>query len=199
MMSGNWDKVASQVNFNLEIDHTRFSDIVDHQSKVLDFGCGYGRVVNDLTKGGYIVVTGIDPSNAMINRGRWAFPQLHLLHSDGTGVPFDDNLFDVVVVCAVFTCIPSLKERSRAVAEIIRVLKPGGIIHLSEFCSEESENFVSGLGLPMRYSSPRELRELFANFLRLHDEVIPTSTMSGERADNYRAFIRNNAMHAANA
>lgn len=202
MLEGSWDTVATDVDFNLEIDRARFLGMIDRKAKVLDFGCGYGRISNELTECGYTDVMGVDPSYAMIERGRKAFPGLPLLHSDRLDLPFDENAFDAVIICAVLTCIPSLEERSRVAAEIIRVLKPGGIVHISEFCSEESKDFISGRGLPMRHSSPKELRDVFAGFFCVHDEVVSASTMSGESASSYRAFIRqpvNKAMHATSA
>ena len=202
MSQGRWDSVANCVNFNLKIDCARLFEMTDREAKVLDFGCGYGRISNELAACGYTDVTGIDPSHAMIERGRRAFPGLNLLQSVGSDLPFDESSFDVIVICAVFTCIPSLGERLSVASEITRVLKPGGIVHLSEFCAEESESFMSGLGLPMRYSSPQELRDLFAGFLCSHAEIVSASKMSGEAVSSYRAFIRkpdNQAIHAASA
>lgn len=202
MLQRSWDKVASDVDFNLEIDLARFLGMISRKAKVLDFGCGYGRISNELTECGYIDVTGVDPSFAMIERGRKAFPGVPLLHYDGIDLPFGENAFDVVVICAVFTCIPSLDERDRVSAEINRVLKPGGIVHMSEFCSVKSKGFISGLGIPMRYSSPAELRDVFVGFSCFHDEVVSASTMSGDSTSSYRAFIRkplNKAMHATSA
>lgn len=202
MASEGWDNVASQVNFNLEIDRERFYGLVNCEAKVLDFGCGYGRIVKDLTECGYTDITGIDSSHAMVERGRKMFPEVSLLHSSEGMLPFDDQSFDAVVVCAVFTCIISMEERSEAVAEIVRVLKPGGILHIAEFCSEEGAVFTSGLGMPMRYSMPGELRELFSGFQCFHDEVIGASTMSGKHSQSYRAFFKkpfNKTMHATSA
>ncbi|MDW0358131.1 class I SAM-dependent methyltransferase [Halomonas venusta] len=202
MLQRSWDKVASDVDFNLEIDLARFLGMISRKAKVLDFGCGYGRISNELTECGYIDVTGVDPSFAMIERGRKAFPGVPLLHLDGIDLPFGENAFDVVVICAVFTCIPSLDERDRVSAEITRVLKPGGIVHMSEFCSEKSKGFISGLGIPMRYCSPAELRDAFVGFSCVHDEVVGASTMSGDSTSSYRAFIRKplyKAMHATSA
>ncbi|MCE9663942.1 class I SAM-dependent methyltransferase [Halomonas sp. M5N1S17] len=202
MASEGWDQVASQVNFNLEIDRERFCGVVNLQAKVLDFGCGYGRIVKELTECGYTDVIGIDPSSVMVERGCRMFPGLSLLHSSKAVLPFDDRSFDAVVACAVFTCIPSLEERAEAVAEIARVLKPGGFLHISEFCSEEGTVFTSGLGISMRYSRPEELRELFGGFQYFHDEVVGASTMSGKNAQSYRAFVKkplNKEMHVTSA
>lgn len=198
MLECDWDKVATKVNFNLEVDGARLLGMIDRKAKVLDFGCGYGRISNELAELGLTELTGVDPSREMIERGRKSFPGLSLRYSAGTDLPFDDSAFDVIVICAVFTCIQSLDERRKVTAEITRVLKPGGIVHVSEFCSKESKSFISGLGLPMWYSSPKELRDLFADFSCLHDEVVNASTMSGEFASSYRAFIikpLNKVMH----
>lgn len=190
MASEGWNNVASQVNFNLEIDLERFCVLVDREAKVLDFGCGYGRIVKDLTESGYTDITGIDPSHAMVERGRKMLPEVSLLHSSEGTLPFEDQSFDAVLACAVFTCIISMEERVEAVAEIVRVLKPGGILHIAEFCSEEEAVFTSGLGIAMRYSLPGELRELFRGFQCFHDEVMAASTMSGKGSQSYRAFFK---------
>ncbi|MGB1764076.1 class I SAM-dependent methyltransferase [Alloalcanivorax xenomutans] len=202
MSEGSWDKVAGNVDFNLDIDRARFMDLVAREARILDFGCGYGRITRDLAEYGYAHVTGVDPSCAMIERGRQDFPGLSLRHLAGSELPFDDSTFDAVIICAVFTCIPEAKGRNDVAAELNRVLKPGGIVHVSEFCSRESQRFVSGFGIPMWYSTPRELRGLFDSFICLHDEVVSVDTMSGEAASNYRAFIRkppNRAMHEISA
>lgn len=144
-------------------------------------------------------LTGVDSSYAMIERGSKAFPSLPLLHSYGFDLPFDENAFDAVMICAILTCIPSLEERGRVASEIIHVLKPGGIVHISKFCSAESKDFISDLGLPMRHSSSKELRDVFASFFCVYDEVVSASTMSDESASSYRGLIRqplNRAMHA---
>ncbi|AQU83144.1 MULTISPECIES: class I SAM-dependent methyltransferase [unclassified Halomonas] len=193
MVLEGWDRVANQVSFNLEIDQERFRSMVNLQAKVLDFGCGYGRVVKELTESGYTNVIGIDPSPIMVERGLKMFPELSLLHSSAATLPFDDCSFDAVVVCAVFTCIPSLEERIEVVAEIMRVLKPGGLLHIAEFCSEEEAIFTGGLEISMRYSRPKALRELFGDFQYFHDEVVGASTMSGKDAQSYRAFVQKNA------
>ena len=113
MFEASWDKVAAEVQFNLEIDRERFLGMIDRKAKILDFGCGYGRISNELVESGYVDVTGVDPSRGMIERGMNTSPDLILLHSDGINLPFDEHTFDVVVSCAVLTCIPSSEERGR--------------------------------------------------------------------------------------
>jgi ubiquinone/menaquinone biosynthesis C-methylase UbiE len=190
MVIESWDKVAEQVNFNLEIDWDRLPDFINTKARVLDFGCGYGRVCKQLNQCGYLNVVGADPSSAMIARGHRIYPELSLLHSSETRLPFDDDSFDAIVACAVFTSIPSSKEREDAAEEIARVFKPGGILHISEFSASEEREFMSALGAPMRYSTPKALRDLFEGFECIHEEVVGANTMSGKRESSYRAFLR---------
>ncbi len=202
MGSDNWDKVAHQVDFNLPIDRDRFCSIVGLKSKILDFGCGYGRIMKELIDCGYTDVVGIDPSSAMVERGLATFPELSLSHSNRAALPFADGSFDAVVACAVFTCIPSHEDRFKAASEIARVLKPSGFLHISEFCSEEARAFTSGLGMHMHYSKVEEMQNLFKMFKCVYEEVIGTTTMDGKPESSYRAFYQrphSKATHATNA
>lgn len=190
MVFETWDKVADEVNFNLEIDRERFVGIIDRKAKVLDFGCGYGRIANELAECGYANVTGIDPSSAMIERGHRMYPNLSIMCLENFGLPFDDGSFDAVVACAVLTCIPSQNEREGVISEIMRVLRPDGFFHVSEFCADKGKLFTSGMGIAMRYSSPREFRILFSGFSCLHAEVVSAETMNGYGASSYRGFFQ---------
>lgn len=197
-----WNKIADQVNFNLDVDWDKFQELVDVKAKVLDFGCGYGRIVEQLSRRGYSDVVGIDPSYAMIERGCRSFPELSLLYNSGQDLPFYSHSFDAIIACAVFTSIPSSEERQAAVGEIARVLKPGGLLHLSEFCASEDRRFMSTMGVPMRYSTPEVLQRLFESFESVHSEVIDAKTMGGKPVSSYRTFVRkpvDKVMHATSA
>ncbi|WP_345887330.1 class I SAM-dependent methyltransferase [Shewanella algae] len=98
-----WDKVANQVNFNLQ----RFCHLVKPDARILDFGCGYGRIAKQLKQLGYPEVLGVAPSAAMIKRGLSLYPDIDLIQLPQLPLPFADETFDVVLSCAVLTCMPS--------------------------------------------------------------------------------------------
>ena len=120
-----WNKIAEDVNLNLEIDLERFSSEASTSMRILDYGCGYGRISRLLWDSGYWNVVGIDSSIKMIERGKREFPKLHLDVTSDETLPFLDNSFDAVVACAVFTCITSKETRLTQIKELCRVLKPG--------------------------------------------------------------------------
>lgn len=83
-------------------------------------------------------VIGIDPSAAMLERGRvkcaaaGQSEQIQLCLGDGQALPFPQHHFDRVAIAFGLRNIPN---RMLAIAEMVRVLKPGGklvILELSE-------------------------------------------------------------------
>lgn len=91
----------------------------DVKGKVLDVGCGTGRVLDMLNEVEYV---GIDSSPEMIEKaGEGQF-----LVGDGLDIPFLDGEFDVVLSIAVLHHVPSRKLRRRFVREMKRVLQPQG-------------------------------------------------------------------------
>jgi ubiquinone/menaquinone biosynthesis C-methylase UbiE len=97
---------------------------------VLDVGCGPGTITVGLAK---IVgpghVTGIDASAAVISQAK-AYAERECIEAkfaqgDIYGLEFDDASFDVVHLHQV---LQHLAEPTRALRELRRVLRPGGIL-----------------------------------------------------------------------
>ena len=91
--------------------------------RVLDIGCGEGQVSRLAVGLGAERVVGIDPTMAQLavaveRGGGPAFAR-----GEATSLPFPDASFDAVVVCLVFEHI---LDHKTAIAEIARVLEPGG-------------------------------------------------------------------------
>lgn len=97
---------------------------------ILDAGCGYGRIAIPLSRNGYRIV-GIDVSPIMLaeaqRRAEAANVSLDLRLGDLCDLPYDDASFDVVL-CMWLTFNELLNERDQlaALAEMCRVLRPGG-------------------------------------------------------------------------
>ena len=92
-------------------------------AQALDVGCGTGFNVRRLRDRGLSVV-GIEPSPAMRERAQRDNPGTEILDGDIERLPFDDGRFDFVLAIEV---IRYLEGPDRALAEIHRVLKPGGL------------------------------------------------------------------------
>jgi SAM-dependent methyltransferase len=89
---------------------------------VLEIGSGTGAMLDHLQKQGFHVV-GVDRNDELIAESRRWFGDLPIQRVDGTGLPFGDGSFDVVMSFDVFEHIPDSNAHLR---EVRRVLRPGG-------------------------------------------------------------------------
>jgi ubiquinone/menaquinone biosynthesis C-methylase UbiE len=97
-------------------------------TKILDFGCGWGRIIRFFTKD--IPATnlwGCDPVEEMIqlckSQNKWANFE-HINSNPPTS--FEDNSFDLIYSFSVFSHL-SEEFHLSILPEISRILKPGGI------------------------------------------------------------------------
>ncbi len=101
--------------------------------KVLDVCCGQGNVAQALVKRGCHMV-GVDFSSAMLNFARDREPHASFVAADAQGLPFDDATFDVVV--SNFG-MPHIPDHGRVLAEIRRVIAPGGRFATTLWCGPD--------------------------------------------------------------
>ncbi len=134
-----WDSVSSSKIFTHSVDIVRFNAVVSEQANILDFGCGYGRICDELFNNGFKNIVGVDSSQKMIERGKKEYPHLYLRALEENNLPYDPDLFDTVILFAVLTCIPTNNGQQSLIDEIYRVLRPGGIIYISDYWLQENE------------------------------------------------------------
>lgn len=105
---------------------------LSHGQAVLDVACGTGvvaRAARDVVGPGARVV-GVDLNPAMLEVAREARPDLTWLEGDAEDLPFTDAEFDVVLCqSALFF----FADPGRAVAEMARVVAPGGVVALQTY------------------------------------------------------------------
>lgn len=98
---------------------------------VLDVGCGFGAMSVFLASQGAIV-TGIDPNRRRLKVGRTVAERHGLaarfLPGTMQHLPFEDHSFDIAVQNNSFCYVEATDDRARALAEMRRVLRPGGYL-----------------------------------------------------------------------
>lgn len=108
-------------------------------TRVLDMGCGAGRhAFEAYRRGADVVALDQDAAEladvermfqAMAEAGEaGASGQAAAVLGDALNLPYPDHTFDVVIAAEVLEHIP---DDDRAVAELTRVLKPGGVLAVS--------------------------------------------------------------------
>jgi ubiquinone/menaquinone biosynthesis C-methylase UbiE len=117
-----WDERASMWDNGPRAQMLSFfyEQIGDGDLKVLDFGCGPGESTKRMKEKGYQTF-GVDQSIEMVNAAKAR--GLEAYQSDGEKLPFEDETFDAIFVC---TSLEWSAEPNKIIAEIARVLKPGG-------------------------------------------------------------------------
>jgi len=96
--------------------------------KVLDVGCGTGKLVEFLTKSGFETF-GCDPSNRAINIARTINKKGCIKKSSASKLPYKDKTFDLVTSISVIEHLAQ-KETRMFLKETKRVLKDNGFIFL---------------------------------------------------------------------
>ena len=122
---------------------------------VLDVGCGPGHHLVALSAGKPKRLVGIDTDQQFLTVGRAkihehiAYPATcpSLMCAALPHLPFADATFDLVTC---FLVLPHVPEDTTAVAELVRVLKPGGMLALSGH----------GFGFPLRYLKRMRVKPL---------------------------------------
>jgi len=139
-------------------------------SRVLDVGCGGGNTACFIVEQYGSSVQGIDISEVMIDkakeraRRRGLEDKVHFRVADAFDLPFEDDSFDVVLVESVLTPLPG--DKSKALAEMVRVARPGGRIGANESTVDPSapQEWLALLDQHPAihgYFTPQTLRSLF--------------------------------------
>jgi SAM-dependent methyltransferase len=106
----------------------------------LDLGCGTGAFSElILHRCAPKSVTGLDPAPAQIDYVRKLLPGHTFEVGDSMAMPFGDGAFDIVASALVFHFIP---DRTKAFAEMHRVLRPGGLVAGYTWKRTSNEDFA---------------------------------------------------------
>jgi SAM-dependent methyltransferase len=98
--------------------------------QVLDLGTGIGAMARELSvRHPGIVLTGVDRSLAQLETARLRHPVAHYVEADATRLPFAAGTFDRVHASWL---LEHVAEPAAVVAEVFRVLRPGGVAHFVE-------------------------------------------------------------------
>lgn len=145
-----WNDIGAKKVFEDPLYLEKLSPFLSPTAHIIEYGCGYGRMMRLLKSAGYHNVIGFDFAPNMIERGRCENPDLdlRLLENAGT-LPCDNESIDAVVMSTVLCCITNREELDALIDEIRRALKPKGILYITDFliCDHPryEEKYASGL------------------------------------------------------
>ncbi|MEI6811810.1 MAG: demethylmenaquinone methyltransferase [Actinomycetes bacterium] len=135
--------------------------------KILDLAAGTGSSSAPLAAAGADVIP-TDFSQGMLTAGRARHPHLPFTHADALDLPFEANRFDVVTISFG---LRNTADCDKALAQALRVTKPGGRIVIAEFS----------------HPTWRPFRTIYMNYLMKALPVIARKTSSNPDAYIYLA------------
>lgn len=202
-----WDRVANEKRFSHPLKKDWLARYLNSNSRILDYGCGYGRTLAQLISAGYQNAVGVDFSQAMLARCRDEVSQATVVLSDGHSIPLQADSCDTVLLFAVLTCIPGDDEQRRQLAEVMRVLRPGGVIYISDLLvNHDARNreryerdaarfkcygvFELPEGVVVRHHSEEWVQEIARPFEQLEYESFTVTTMNGNSSAAFQYLGR---------
>jgi SAM-dependent methyltransferase len=115
-----------------ELDHVLRH--ITSGDRVLELGCGYGRIIPELSKKAGKII-GIDTSLSSLLLGKEVLSNIHNCHlacMDAVQLAFSNHVFDTVV-CIQNGISAFHVDQRNLIQESLRVTKPGGIALFSSY------------------------------------------------------------------
>ena len=137
-IAGEYDNLNRVISFGIDIKwRNRVVQIVRDQkpSNILDIATGTGDLAINLMKSGADKIVGLDISKGMLDIGRKKIKSkklsefIQMVIGDSENLPFDDNSFDAITVAFG---VRNFENLEKGLSEILRVLKPKGILVILE-------------------------------------------------------------------
>jgi 2-polyprenyl-3-methyl-5-hydroxy-6-metoxy-1,4-benzoquinol methylase len=132
-----WNNEGAQKTFTHPVDFDWLKDLTK-KSTILDFGCGYGRLTEELRKAGFNHITGYDSSNALIKRALMENPHANYFNNIKV---LDGKLFDIVLCFALFTSCPANSEQAEIVNQINQHTQKGAFLYISDYLMADNLSY----------------------------------------------------------
>ena len=159
-ISSDYDGLNRVISFGIDVKwRKKVVALVNGQKPdlVLDIATGTGDLAINLAKTGATKIIGLDISEGMLAVGRKKIAKeqlsgkIEMVQGDSEALPFENNSFDAITVAFG---VRNFENLEKGLAEIHRVLKPGGIFVVLETSVPTKFPFKQGYSVYTRYLLP---------------------------------------------
>jgi SAM-dependent methyltransferase len=188
-----WDTSGAEKSFSDPFFIKEFAQHLSKESRILDYGCGYGRLIKLLREAGYQNITGFEKSKGMLERAKNFLGETPPIISDCAGLQKDS--FDSIVLSTVLCCNPTDIGIKNIINTIAKVLKHNGLLYFCDFLISASPKYIekynegfkefgiygvyrTSENILVRHFSKTYLLDLFKNFLVIWNKDIEYITMN---------------------
>ncbi len=117
------DYGAGRTGYSNDLYNTLLGFGLSQRHHIVDVGCGTGLASEPLIANNF-QVTGVDASEPMLAQARREFPDAAWTAGRAESLPFQDASFDAAISAQAFHHF----DRTKAIAELLRVVRPGGMV-----------------------------------------------------------------------
>ena len=183
--AGQWDRVRDEF-FGDRFHLAALAAFAAGDATLGDLGCGTGQIASVLAP--FVArVIAVDGSAAMLQAAKkrlQGFANVELRRGDLEALPIDDGILDAATLMLVLHHVP---EPERALAEVARVVRPGGRAIVVDMLPHERENYRQQMGHVWLGFGDEQLRRLLAG--AGFDEVRIVSLPPDPRAKGPGLFV----------
>jgi ubiquinone/menaquinone biosynthesis C-methylase UbiE len=126
-------------NWMMDLEIETIGKHIKEGDRVLDIGCANGYATFRQAESNKLAsIVGVDFAESMVSAARRTKEQkclgddVSFFEGDVRSLQFPDDTFDVAYTTRVLINLPTWEQQMQGVAECIRVVKPNGIVVLSE-------------------------------------------------------------------
>lgn len=159
-ISGNYDGLNRVISFGIDVKwRKKVLKMVSAKNpqSVLDIATGTGDLAILMAQTGANEIIGLDLSEGMLEVGRKKIAEknlsgkIQMVQGDSENLPFEDNRFDAITVAFG---VRNFETLEKGLAEILRVLKPGGIFVILETSVPVKFPFKQGYAFYTKFILP---------------------------------------------
>lgn len=159
-ISGNYDGLNRVISFGIDVKwRKKVVQLVaaKNPDTILDIATGTGDLAILMTQTQATEIIGADISAGMLDVGRKKIAEKNLdkrismVLADSENLPFNDNYFDAITVAFG---VRNFETLEKGLAEILRVLKPGGVFVILETSVPVKFPFKQGYKIYTKYMLP---------------------------------------------
>jgi len=159
-ISGNYDSLNRVISFGIDVKWRKkvLKLVADTNPKIiLDIATGTGDLAILMTQTNANKIIGLDISSGMLDVGRKKIAhrnlseKIEMVLADSEHMPYEDHYFDAITVAFG---IRNFEHLEKGLAEILRVLKPGGIFVILETSNPDKTPYKQGYKLYTKFMLP---------------------------------------------
>jgi len=149
-ISGNYDGLNRVISFGIDVKwRKKVLKLVSasNPKKILDIATGTGDLAILMTNTNAGKIVGLDISAGMLEVGKKKIAEknlsdkIEMVLGDSENIPYEDNTFDAITVAFG---VRNFENLEKGLAEILRVLKPGGVFVILETSVPDKTPFRQG-------------------------------------------------------